>query len=99
VVTNLVTQQPGLAWSFALIILVVVGSILQMWLTFSQGEHQGRQGPASVSVKGTSRAAIYTRASKIHTRNAADRLGPAAVEIGNDAHGEIRTEADDLNER
>ncbi|MGW9024714.1 hypothetical protein ACWGQ5_10845 [Streptomyces sp. NPDC055722] len=100
-VTNVVTERRGIAWWVGLVVLVVVGALLQGWLSLKERAEPSvsASGPGAVAVGGTSRGPVETRVSGVSAgqpRTAGDTgvsaSGPGAVAVGRDVEDAVRTD-------
>lgn len=106
VVTNIATDQTGLAWWVSLGALVILGVGAQVWLTKSEGHGVtvAADGAGSVAVGGSTHGNVKTRVRGSVTQNLPGpetegirSAGPGSVAIGGDAIGDVSTESDTSN--
>lgn len=102
VVTNLATDQPSWSLWTALIVLVALGTSIQLYLTYSPspGSHTevAAVGPGAVAIGGSSQGEITTRAagtasSPPQSNAAVAAHGPGSVAIGGDNESSVQTNA------
>lgn len=103
IVTNIATNQAGLAWWVSLGALLVIGAGAQIWLTATEarGVTITAAGAGSVAVGGSTHGAVSTRArgsvrraSSASTSDGLTAAGPGSIAIGGEAKGELSTEVE-----
>lgn len=104
VVTNIATDQEGLAWWVALGALLIIGVGTQVWLISNESQQANitALGKGSVAVGGSTHGSVSTRArgsahpsSPETTQNGITSQGPGSIAIGGEARGDLTTDVDD----
>lgn len=103
VITNIATNQDGLAWWVSLGALLIIGAGAQVWLTSTDRKSDSitAAGAGSVAVGGSTHGTIRTRTNISSQQSSSpvssDGLlasGPGSIAIGGEAKGDLSTEVE-----
>ena len=106
IVTNVATDQTGLAWWVSLGALLVIGVGAQIWLSSTEGQSATVQaiGAGSVAVGGSTHGAVRTRARGRAQPPAATgpseglvARGLGSIAVGGEAQGDLSTDVETAN--